>query len=260
MESGFLAIDCGNTRLKTTLFTGGSPAEVCAFGSADVEGLLTYMELNGVEGAAMVSVGRTDVRLVETVRQGVADNFLLLTHNTPLPISIGYETPDTLGLDRVAAAAGARCVCRQCDCVIADAGTALTVDYLTAGGVYRGGTISPGVRMQLSALHEGTHLLPHITVAECGEYYREMGYDLRRNRCARNTRSAIIEGVVGGVIDRLRCSVSAGEKLLVTGGDGELLCKLLNGCDGLSSGAVISAPHLIAVGLKYIFDEYEKVI
>lgn len=260
MDSRFLAIDCGNSRLKTTLFAGDVPAEVRVFESSDVEGLLIYIEENGVDSSAMVSVGRTDIRLVETVRQGVSGNFLLMTHNTALPLTISYDTPATLGLDRVAAAAGARRMCPQSDCVIADAGTALTVDYLTATGIYSGGTISPGVRMQFNALHEGTHLLPAITAGECAEHYREAGYDMNHSRWARNTRSAIIEGVVGGIIDRLRCSVAPGVRLLITGGDGELLYKLLNGCDSQLSGATIFAPHLIAVGLKYIFDEYEKVI
>ncbi|MDE5774400.1 MAG: type III pantothenate kinase [Muribaculaceae bacterium] len=252
MGSAFLAIDCGNSRLKTTLFQDSVCVETTAFDSKDIEGVLLYMESRGVDSAAMVSVGHTDVRMVETVRQAVDDRFLLLTHNTPLPIVIGYDTPETLGLDRVAAAAGAYSLYSGRTCVVADAGTALTVDLLDAEGTFWGGTISPGISMQFRALHEGTHSLPEVSLRD---YPVDAG-----GKVPGNTRTAIAVGVVDGMVDRLYCARRPGTVMVVTGGDGDLLYRKLMEREHPDGMDIVYIPYLVALGLKYIFDEYEKGI
>lgn len=252
MDKVFMAIDCGNSRLKATVFPKeGSGEEVVSqvFEVKDLEGLLLFMEKMGVEAAAMVSVGGTDVRMVETLRQAVDDEFMLLTHSTPLPIRIGYATPATLGLDRVAAAAGAASLFPGKECVVADAGTALTIDLLTADGLFAGGSISPGVSMRFVSLHSGTALLPLVDA-------ESLSTD---GRWARDTKSAIAAGVVEGMADQLQCSMKPGAILILTGGDGNLLYNVLMRRDFLPHDAeIILSPNLVALGLRYIFDEYEK--
>lgn len=226
--------------------------ETTVFDSKDIEGVLLYMERHGVDSAAVVSVGHTDIRMIETVRQAVDDRFLLLTHNTPLPIVIGYDTPQTLGLDRVAAAAGAYSLYSGRACVVVDAGTALTVDVLDAEGTFLGGTISPGISMQFKALHEGTHRLPEVSLSE---------YPVDSvGKVARDTRTAIATGVVDGMVDRLYCAQRPGAVMAVTGGDGEILYRKLMEREHPDGAEIVYLPYLVAQGLKYIFDEYEKGI
>lgn len=262
MQSRFMAIDCGNSRLKSTLFHGDEPVETKVFSSADVEGVLTFMESGGVTDVAMVSVGHTDVRMVETFRQNVDGRFLLLTHHTPLPIGVIYDTPSTLGLDRVAAAAGARFLFPGRRCVVVDAGTALTVDLLTEEGDFAGGTISPGVTMQFKALHEGTSMLPEVTAVDYTERVEKAlasGNDIHDLRWARNTRDAIAVGVMEGMADRLCCSVQPGDMMVITGGDGNLLYNLMKMRIPVAGDVdIVESRHLVAIGLKYIYDEYEK--
>jgi type III pantothenate kinase len=68
-----------------------------------------------------------------------------LSHLTPLPISIVYTTPQTLGRDRIAAACGAHSLFPKKNCLVIDAGTCITMDVILKTGVYIGGNIAPGL-------------------------------------------------------------------------------------------------------------------
>ena len=85
---------------------------------------------------------------------------LEMTPATPVPIGNGYLTPETLGVDRLAAAVGAVSQVGE-SCLIVDFGSAITIDVVE-NGVFRGGNISPGVAMRFRALlrHWKTSNLP----------------------------------------------------------------------------------------------------
>lgn len=82
------------------------------------------------------------------------------TPQTPVPIANVYDTPQTLGRDRLAAAVGAVAHWPERNVLIVDFGTALTIDLVTADGIYLGGFISPGVRSRFRSLHDYTAQLP----------------------------------------------------------------------------------------------------
>ena len=84
-------------------------------------------------------------------------------HSSHIPIQIGYATPHTLGLDRIAAVVGALMQQPGVPVLIVDAGTCVTYDLLTADGTFVGGNIAPGIRLRLLAMHEHTGKLPHIS-------------------------------------------------------------------------------------------------
>lgn len=65
----------------------------------------------------------------------------ILTHKTKLPFKNEYETPETLGSDRIAAVAGAYFMYPGRNVLIIDAGSAITYDFLS-GKTYKGGNIS----------------------------------------------------------------------------------------------------------------------
>jgi type III pantothenate kinase len=87
---------------------------------------------------------------------------IILTPQLSLPISIGYKTPHTLGVDRIAAVCGAYEMFPEQNCLVIDAGTCITYELLEAGGKYRGGAISPGISMRFEAMHKFTRRLPLI--------------------------------------------------------------------------------------------------
>ena len=84
-----------------------------------------------------------------------------------LPIAVGLEHPERVGLDRLAAAAAVNRL-RSPDrgAIIVDTGSAVTVDLVSADGIFCGGAILPGIDMSARALHEFTDLLPLVSLNE----------------------------------------------------------------------------------------------
>ncbi|WP_317203725.1 type III pantothenate kinase, partial [Janthinobacterium sp.] len=74
----------------------------------------------------------------------------------------GYRDPAQLGCDRFAAAIGARALAPGQDIIVANCGTATTIDAITADGRFLGGMILPGLGMMGAALARDTAQLPQI--------------------------------------------------------------------------------------------------
>ena len=142
-----LAIDIGNTAVKWAAFEGRT---LTAHGD-DVKELADRIK-------------QTDKVLACASGElpNLGKHLPVLTSDTLLPIKLDYKTPQTLGADRIADACGAWSLHPGEACLIIDAGTCITVDYLDAGGVYHGGAIMPGLNMNLQALHTLTAKLPLI--------------------------------------------------------------------------------------------------
>lgn len=226
-----LTVDQGNTAIKLDLWSmeeerglWGHTDRMTA-GPDEAEHIFGWVESRRPEGAIYCSVGHMDVRLIESLRCLLDDRMLVLTHSTPLPIRIDYATPHTLGADRVAAACGAALLMPHRDCVIADAGTALTLDLLTSGNTFAGGRISPGLNLRFRALHDHTSRLPLISTADltpdrAATEVPVAGYD---------TSTSILSGVIRGMAAEIAASTHTlspsrkGAVLLLTGGDAPLL-------------------------------------
>jgi type III pantothenate kinase len=72
----------------------------------------------------------------------------------------GYRNPAQLGSDRWAAMIGARALIDARPVLVVVCGTATTVDFVSAAGLFAGGVILPGVGLMIRSLHEGTAALP----------------------------------------------------------------------------------------------------
>jgi len=155
-----LIIDIGNTRTKVALFNRGElmiSFPVDTFTPQNLEILLA--DYPGINKAILSSVKETQEELVSALTKSIPF-FIELNHLTPLPIVNEYKTPETLGKDRIAAAAGANKLFPGQNVLIIDAGTAITYDIINEHGHYKGGFISPGLRMRYKALHHFTDKLP----------------------------------------------------------------------------------------------------
>lgn len=162
-----LLVDIGNTLVKCAVTDRGA---VIAEERAErlTADLLDRVLTGRSVGRAIVCSTRGAVpEALEAVRARVGV-CLEFTQRTPVPIGNAYRSPETLGLDRLAAAVGAAALCPGRNVLIVDAGTALTVDLVTADGIFCGGCISPGLRMRLQALHEHTAALPLCEPSEAG--------------------------------------------------------------------------------------------
>ena len=184
-----LCIDQGNSRTKVSLMTDEGKMInhfiYKSFSSADVERLF---DLYDITDSIISSVVDIEAAVVNTLHRR-SQHFVLFDHNTPVPIVNKYDTPHTLGQDRLAAAVGAKSLCPNENLLIIDAGSAITYDFVTEQGEYIGGNIAPGLKMRFTMLHRMTKKLPLVD-AEENELIPLFG---------KNTRDAIAAVVIRGV-------------------------------------------------------------
>ena len=184
-----LCIDQGNSRTKVALMTDEGKLVnhfiYKHFSSADVDRLF---DLYDIRNSIISSVVDIEAATVNALSRR-SEHFVLFDHNTPVPITNSYDTPATLGLDRLAAAVGAKSLCPEENLLIIDAGSAITYDFVSAEGEYMGGNIAPGLKMRFTILQQMTKKLPLVEVDE-NELIPLFG---------KNTRDAIAAGVIRGV-------------------------------------------------------------
>lgn len=140
-----------------------------------------------------------------------------------IPIQHVLPAPVTVGADRLLAALGAFARSGEA-CVVIDAGTAVTVDFVDSFGVFQGGVIAPGLAMQLRALHEGTSALPAVEPPRPGHGGLPTGVlgvttkDAMMLGCARS-----VQGLVRLMIDKSAELHGSYPRVIATGGDAPLL-------------------------------------
>jgi len=234
----YLTVDKGNTRMKWALFEGDRLVRT----SEEGEGLPAAH----AERAIVCATGALDLEALRLE----ADRVTVLTSRTRLPIGLDYGTPETLGPDRIAAACGAHRLCQGRGCVIVDAGTCITVDYLDGAGVYRGGAILPGFEMKFRALHTFTAKLPLLDNIDAQNAILT----------GRSTRESIQAGVVTAT--RLAVQGFANQyrkaygdlHVMLTGGDAETLW----GTGLLDIDNCTIHPWLVLNGLNEILNANEE--
>lgn len=175
-----LCIDIGNSSVKWALFQG---REMMNHGRTDWHNMDVFHHISADRCIVSSTIG------YDTIKEELKAIFpetLFFDSNTPIPLCNDYHTPGTLGPDRLAAAIGAYAETKN-DILIIDAGTAITYDFVSADGHYKGGNISPGMRMRFEALHEHTAKLPLIDEKDD---IPNLGYD---------TETAIRSGVILGI-------------------------------------------------------------
>lgn len=254
-EKRFLAVDQGNSFYKLSLFEGEVPVEICRIPTEDSEDVFPVVESWEPTCGAFCSVGHIDSRMVESLRIAMGGRFLLLSHSTPLPIKIEYATPNTLGLDRVALAAGAASLYPARNIMVVDAGTAVTLDVVkstarpkaNATASFAGGRISPGLLLRLEALNGHTAALPLITA--------DGPMPVAGDSTETSIRSGVIGGLANEIVETFRQyqETFGCTRMAFTGGDAGILFNLIS-----SRIPADHVPDLMARGLLYIYNHNEN--
>jgi len=127
-----------------------------------------------------------EIRRIE--KDNLNEEIHIIGKDIPLPMSVWVDEPDKVGTDRIVAAAAAYTVVEDA-VVVADFGTAVTIDLVDQNGVFQGGVICPGFEISAKALQDNTAQLPNIKVTKpnapygknttdainCGLYYSIVG-------------------------------------------------------------------------------------
>jgi type III pantothenate kinase len=209
------AIDIGNTRIKVGIYEDGKPQTVRTIEDDEI---LPFLETSNVKNLIVCSV--RELRTLGDQLQEKYPHMIFFNRNTPIPLKINYKTPETLGLDRIAAAVGAL---RHFNgpLLIIDAGSCITCDLVDEQNVFSGGTISPGVRMRLKAMNTFTAKLPLVHLEMPGEI------------TGKSTEEAMLSGVVFGSRYELKGFVEyylskyKQLKVILCGGDANYFDKII---------------------------------
>jgi len=207
-----LIIDIGNSVAKLALFHQNELIDVFYDSNQSLDTLSTICSQYSIERSILSTVINLNNTILEQLKT-LKCKLLQIDYQTVLPIKILYQTPQTLGSDRIAAVVGAQTLKPRKDILVIDAGTCLTYEFIDAQGNYYGGNIAPGKAMRLKALHSYTAKLPLI---EAEGDTPELGY---------NTETAIRSGVIKGMEFEINGYITHLQKkypgllVFLTGGD-----------------------------------------
>lgn len=220
-----LAVSVGNTRTRVGAFVKGELCEVSTYRNDRLDRIASAIEqANG----ALSEIADAHI-VVSSVNPGVIDEVVgLLAKHTdrqifrvekdmPIPIGRQLDPEALVGEDRLLNAAAAFDKLGQA-CVVVDAGTAMTIDYIDGNGTFHGGAIVPGAQLMLDALTQRTALLPDVEFKKPDEL---IGH---------NTTQAMLTGVYYGMRGIVRSvteayAVQTGmyPMVIATGGDAQVL-------------------------------------
>ena len=208
-----LVIDIGNSQTKVAVFNAGEIVEIICMESLNVDHLGDLRRnYPALDHAILSSVAEVAPDLLNNLKKDYA-YFIEFSHQTAVPIGNKYESKETLGLDRLAAAVGGITLFPGKELLVIDAGTAITFDLVDKNQYFLGGNISPGLKIRFRALHEFTRKLPEI---ERADIWPVIG---------KTTVEAIRAGVQNGMIFEIDGMIDQVRKdwpecqVILTGGD-----------------------------------------
>ncbi|EAQ48018.1 MULTISPECIES: type III pantothenate kinase [Leeuwenhoekiella] len=236
-----LAVDFGNTRVKYGVFQDSKLIETWSGDVAAAKAQISKLQQTYVIDQVMIcSTGNSKDFVTFAEKAGLSIE--VLSSKTKLPFSNAYETPETLGVDRMALVAGAQKMYPGKHVLVIDAGTCVTYDFKDTADVYQGGAISPGLGMRFRAMHEFTAGLPLVDYPEMPE-----------NVIGKNTKSAMRSGAIHGILAEIEGVISWYKSnyepltIILTGGDGQFLSsRLKNG--------IFANSNFLLEGLNYIIE------
>lgn len=234
-----LCVDIGNTRVKTGLF---KQDELLHHDVSDLEPVYVIKEAfdkNPEIKALIISSVRKELD-IDLIPMPETIHHILFDFETLLPIKNLYESKESLGQDRIALAVGAHALFPGENCLIFDAGTCLTMEFINQRSQYLGGSISPGIQMRLDSMHQGTAKLPKILLNKT--FKPGLG---------KNTKDCMMAGAVNGIINEINGAIASFKtkykdlRVIVTGGDIKIFEKELK-------SAIFADPNLVLRGLNKI--------
>lgn len=225
MKLNMLGVSVGNTRMRIGAFVNGELQECATFRNERLDTIGEALE----NAYALVKDKQDCTVLMASVNRPAAQNIERLIVDrlgvTPqqverdLNIPIGRQVDENtaVGQDRLLNAAAAYDILKQA-CVVVDAGTAITVDFVDGAGTFHGGAIAAGAQLQLDALNQRTDLLPEVEVGKPAEAIGHNTTEAMRSGVYHGLR-----GMVRELVEQYAGVAGSFPLVVVTGGDGNLL-------------------------------------
>lgn len=233
-------IDKGNSRLKVGIFNSQNDLikTDIVMNIDDCELLFDEYSVNSV----LISNSGSDIAFTNLTR-----TYYQLNAQFILPFKNLYQTPQTLGTDRIAALSAAVKMFPNTNVLIFDLGTCLTIDFINDNSEFKGGNISPGLNMRYRAMNEFTSKLPLVD------------FNLKKELMGTNTQNALSNGGILGLTFEIEGYINyfhqqyPNLQIVLTGGDIQHL-------DITQKNKIFADPNFVLHGLYHLLILNEKNI
>lgn len=233
-----IGIDAGNTSLKIAYFSEG---EITNIERYTFDKFIEYLNKNTNfrdNNIFVISSVLSESRL-HTLKKKLVQSYII-TNQSKVPFDNQYETPETLGIDRICNAMYAYQKMESEYAAVIDIGTCIKFDLVHIEKGYLGGSISPGIDLRYKSLNDYTDNLPLL--------FSKNDHQLIGKNTEGSIHSGVINGMeseINGFIERYRNKY---EKLtfFVTGGDAKYF-------DIHSKNDIFADENLTITGLYEIY-------
>ena len=204
-EKSYVIIDAGNTSIKLAIIENAKIVEVYRLLSLD-EIIPFVLKKTVVCG----SVTNHDFKGLVEKHGGV---YVQITYSVTLPFKSAYTSMETVGIDRLCNIASASSTFPRTNVLVIDIGTCIKFDFLSNHGIYKGGSIAPGISLRYKSLNDYTSKLPLLDIKKPTPLI------------GANTLHAIQSGIINGMTHEIQGLISRYEndfedlQILITGGD-----------------------------------------
>lgn len=232
-----LVIDFGNTNIKCGVFDADRLVSQLSF--AEFEEARSFIKKDIYYQMGVCSVNQSKAQIVSAIPE--LKNALFLNYETQTPLTVDYATPETLGMDRLAAAVGAKTIFPAHPLMVIDAGTCITYDFVNREGVYEGGMISPGIELRYKAMNDYTQNLPLLQTREA------------TSLIGKTTEESMASGVINGIAGEMQSHISqfmlnnADLKVIMTGGAAKIF-------ESKIKSDIFVALEIVLVGLNRVLE------
>ena len=240
-----LIVDVGNTLVKFAIFKDGDLIYNNSFELSEFKKQYKSLKQDfpSLKKAIISSVGRLSKKQIEIIKSDL--KVIELSSKTNLPFKNLYETPETLGVDRIALVSASVQKYPNKNVLIIDAGTCITYDFITSENHYLGGAISPGIRLRYKSLNNLTANLPLLKTEQ------------PKSIIGNTTKTSIHSGVINGVINEIDGIINQYHEnysdltVILTGGDTKFLSNQLK-------NTIFANSNFLLEGLNFILEYNSK--
>lgn len=234
-----LTIDIGNTRTKIGVFNQKDLLTVLTFDNSKEINLKEIISNFDIQQSIISGTIEIPKYILDALKE--LPNHIILDTNTRLPFQNNYSSKDTLGKDRLALIAAAQANYPNRNNLVIGCGTCITFNFINSKNEFLGGSIHPGLKMRLKAMHTFTGKLPLVALENNADL---IGNDTKSNMLAGVLVAASKE--IDGMIDEYLVKFPE-MNIIITGGDADFLVYRLK-------NEIFAVPNFTLMGLNHILE------